>query len=67
MGGRDETTGKVIPGFNYGETIGGGVGASSGYHGESATHVHSVRAITTDVIPEKSEIFTDNDQRPTRE
>jgi 5-oxoprolinase (ATP-hydrolysing) len=38
-GGKDAQTGKVIPGWNYGESIGGGVGAGENYNGESAIHV----------------------------
>lgn len=39
MGGRDPVTGEVVKGWNYGESIGGGVGAGRGYHGEHSTHV----------------------------
>lgn len=38
MGGRDSATGPVVKGWNYGESIGGGVGAGEGYHGEHAVH-----------------------------
>lgn len=39
LGGRDPQTGKVTPGWNYGESIGGGVGAGRNYNGEDAIHV----------------------------
>ncbi|KAK7743862.1 hypothetical protein SLS53_003881 [Cytospora paraplurivora] len=48
MGGKDPLTGKVIPGWNYGETVGGGVGACEGYDGEHGTHVHSTNTRATD-------------------
>ena len=39
MGGKNPQTGAVEPGWNYGESIGGGVGAGDGYHGEHGIHV----------------------------
>ena len=39
MGGKNPQTGQVEPGWNYGESIGGGVGAGDGYHGEHGVHV----------------------------
>lgn len=48
MGGKDPETGKVVPGWNYGETVGGGVGACAGYDGEHGTHVHSTNTKATD-------------------
>lgn len=48
MGGKDPETGRVVPGWNYGETVGGGVGACEGYHGEHGTHVHSTNTRATD-------------------
>lgn len=48
MGGRDPETGRVAPGWNYGETVGGGVGACEGYAGEHGTHVHSTNTRATD-------------------
>lgn len=48
MGGKDPETGRVVPGWNYGETLGGGVGACEGYHGEHGTHVHSTNTRATD-------------------
>ncbi|KAK7415546.1 hypothetical protein QQX98_005792 [Neonectria punicea] len=48
MGGKDPETGKITPGWNYGESIGGGVGAGDGYHAEDAVHVHSTNTRGTD-------------------
>ncbi|KAF4468281.1 hydantoinase b oxoprolinase [Fusarium albosuccineum] len=48
MGGRDSDTGEIKPGWNYGESIGGGTGAGPGWHGESAVHVHSTNTRMTD-------------------
>ncbi|KAK1671812.1 Hydantoinase B/oxoprolinase-domain-containing protein [Colletotrichum godetiae] len=48
MGGRDPETGMVVKGWNYGESIGGGVGAGDGYEGEHSTHVHSTNTRQTD-------------------
>lgn len=48
MGGKDPRTGAVVPGWNYGETVGGGVGACEGYDGEHGTHVHSTNTKGTD-------------------
>lgn len=48
MGGRDPVTGEVVKGWNYGESIGGGVGASEGYDGAHSTHVHSTNTRQTD-------------------
>ncbi len=48
MGGRDARTGEVRPGWNYGESIGGGSGAGPGWHGEHAVHVHSTNTRITD-------------------
>lgn len=48
MGGRDPVTGIVHPGWNYGESLGGGSGAGPGWHGESAVHVHSTNTRITD-------------------
>ena len=39
MGGKNLVTGEIEPGWNYGESIGGGVGAGEGYNGESGVHV----------------------------
>ncbi|KAK8072524.1 hypothetical protein PG996_005872 [Apiospora saccharicola] len=49
MGGRDPADPtKILPGWNYGESLGGGVGAGPGWHGESATNVHSTNTRNTD-------------------
>ncbi|OAG02596.1 uncharacterized protein CC84DRAFT_1150543 [Paraphaeosphaeria sporulosa] len=48
MGGKDALTGKIEPGFNYGETVGGGSGAGPGWHGEHAVQVHSTNTKITD-------------------
>ncbi|KAJ4315266.1 hypothetical protein N0V94_006031 [Neodidymelliopsis sp. IMI 364377] len=48
MGGKDPLTGKIEPGFNYGETVGGGSGAGPGWHGEHAVQVHSTNTKITD-------------------
>lgn len=49
MGGKDpENPSRIIPGWNYGETVGGGVGACEGYEGEHGTHVHSTNTRATD-------------------
>lgn len=42
MGGKNPQTGQIEPGWNYGESIGGGVGAGEGYRGEHGTHVSLV-------------------------
>lgn len=39
MGGKNPVTGEIEPGWNYGESIGGGVGAGDGYNGEHGIHV----------------------------
>ncbi|KAL1601734.1 hypothetical protein SLS60_006649 [Paraconiothyrium brasiliense] len=48
MGGKDPMTGNIEPGFNYGETVGGGSGAGPGWNGESAVQVHSTNTKITD-------------------
>ncbi|KAF4949717.1 hypothetical protein FSARC_13415 [Fusarium sarcochroum] len=48
MGGKNPTTGQIEPGWNYGESIGGGVGAGQGYNGEHSVHVHSTNTRQTD-------------------
>ncbi|KAF3053751.1 hypothetical protein E8E11_011935 [Didymella keratinophila] len=48
MGGKDPVTGNIEPGFNYGETVGGGSGAGPGWHGEHAVQVHSTNTKITD-------------------
>ncbi|EAT87939.2 hypothetical protein SNOG_04179 [Parastagonospora nodorum SN15] len=48
LGGKDPVTGNIEPGFNYGETVGGGSGAGPGWHGEHAVQVHSTNTKITD-------------------
>ncbi|KAF5017700.1 hypothetical protein F66182_10356 [Fusarium sp. NRRL 66182] len=48
MGGKNPVTGQIEPGWNYGESIGGGVGAGEGYNGEHGVHVHSTNTRQTD-------------------
>ncbi|CAG8020166.1 unnamed protein product [Penicillium olsonii] len=48
MGGRDPATGIIQPGWNYGETVGGGCGAGPGWHGEHAIQAHSTNTKITD-------------------
>lgn len=47
LGGKDPVTGKVTPGWNYGESIGGGVGAGLNYEGEDAIHVKPSHPLLT--------------------
>ncbi|KAH8680784.1 Hydantoinase B/oxoprolinase-domain-containing protein [Xylariales sp. PMI_506] len=49
MGGKDPLTGAVVPGWNYGETVGGGSGAGPAWHGAHAVNVHSTNTRATDV------------------
>ncbi|RDW64243.1 putative hydantoinase b oxoprolinase protein [Coleophoma crateriformis] len=49
IGGKDPLTGVVTPGWNYGESIGGGSGAGPNWHGTSGVHVHSTNTRITDV------------------
>lgn len=64
MGGKDPETGKVVPGWNYGETVGGGVGACEGYHGEHGTHVHSTNTRATDpeVVEKRTAVLVRKDE-----
>lgn len=48
MGGRNPVTGLIEPGWNYGETVGGGCGAGPGWHGEHAIQAHSTNTKITD-------------------
>lgn len=48
MGGRDPETGRIVPGWSYGEALGGGAGAGPGWHGEHAVNVHSTNTRNTD-------------------
>lgn len=68
MGGRDpQDPRRVVPGWNYGETVGGGVGACEGYHGAHGTHVHSTNTRATDpeVIEKRTAVLIrKNEIRP---
>lgn len=59
MGGRNPKTGEIEPGWNYGESIGGGTGAGPGWHGEHATHAHSTNTRITDaeVIEKRTQVI----------
>lgn len=48
MGGKNPDTGIIEPGWNYGETVGGGCGAGPGWHGEHAVQAHSTNTKITD-------------------
>ncbi|KAL4779797.1 Hydantoinase B/oxoprolinase-domain-containing protein [Aspergillus varians] len=49
LGGKDPVTGKIKPGWNYGEALGGGCGAGPSWDGESAVQCHSTNTKITDV------------------
>ncbi|KAH6884564.1 Hydantoinase B/oxoprolinase-domain-containing protein [Thelonectria olida] len=59
MGGRNPKTGEIEPGWNYGESIGGGTGAGPGWNGEHATHAHSTNTRITDaeVIEKRTQVI----------
>ncbi|CAH0045578.1 unnamed protein product [Clonostachys solani] len=59
MGGRDPKTGEIIPGWNYGESLGGGTGAGPGWNGEHAVHAHSTNTRITDaeVIEKRTQVI----------
>ncbi|WWC92039.1 uncharacterized protein L201_006993 [Kwoniella dendrophila CBS 6074] len=46
-GGKD-TSGKVTPGFSYGESLGGGSGAGPSWNGANCVHVHCTNTKLTD-------------------
>lgn len=48
MGGRDPTTGKIVPGWNYGDSLGCGTGVGPTWHGEHVTQCHSTNTKNTD-------------------
>lgn len=48
MGGKDPLTGAITPGWNYGETVGGGSGAGPTWHGAHAVNVHATNTRATD-------------------
>ncbi len=49
MGGKDAATGIVTPGWNYGESLGGGSGAGPDWHGSHGVHVHGTNTPSTDL------------------
>ncbi|KAJ5893853.1 hypothetical protein N7495_005544 [Penicillium taxi] len=48
MGGKNPETGVIEPGWNYGETVGGGCGAGPSWDGEHAIQAHSTNTKITD-------------------
>ncbi|KAF7185473.1 5-oxoprolinase PfmaA [Pseudocercospora fuligena] len=58
-GGRDSVTGEIVPGWNFGEAIGGGCGAGPGWHGEHATQVHSTNTRMTDpeIVEKRTQVL----------
>ncbi|KAL4863583.1 Hydantoinase B/oxoprolinase [Aspergillus spectabilis] len=48
LGGKDPATGEIKPGWDYGETLGGGCGAGPTWDGESAVQCHSTNTKITD-------------------
>ncbi|SGZ58965.1 CIC11C00000003337 [Sungouiella intermedia] len=48
QGGLDKTTGEMLPGFGFCETIGGGSGAGNGFHGFSGTQCNMTNTLMTD-------------------
>lgn len=58
-GRKGSVTGKIEPGFNYGETVGGGSGPGPGWHGEHAVQVHSTNTKITDaeVVEERTPVL----------
>ncbi|PLB46621.1 hypothetical protein P170DRAFT_218076 [Aspergillus steynii IBT 23096] len=48
MGGKNPITGQIEPGWNYGETVGGGCGAGPSWNGEHAIQAHSTNTKITD-------------------
>ncbi|KAJ9214561.1 hypothetical protein DTO166G4_3794 [Paecilomyces variotii] len=64
MGGNDPLTGKVTPGWNYGETVGGGSGAGPTWHGANGVNVHSTNTRATDpeVIEKRTPVIIRRDE-----
>ncbi|GAD94465.1 hypothetical protein AOR_1_1676174 [Paecilomyces variotii No. 5] len=64
MGGKDPLTGKVTPGWNYGETVGGGSGAGPTWHGANGVNVHSTNTRATDpeVIEKRTPVIIRRDE-----
>lgn len=48
QGGYNKETGKIIPGFGFVETIGGGSGAGKGFNGFSGTQCNMTNTLMTD-------------------
>jgi 5-oxoprolinase (ATP-hydrolysing) len=63
MGGKDPLTGIVTPGWNYGETVGGGSGAGPTWHGTHGVNVHSTNTKATDpeVIEKRTPVIVRRD------
>ncbi|KAH8693568.1 Hydantoinase B/oxoprolinase-domain-containing protein [Talaromyces proteolyticus] len=63
MGGKDPLTGEVTPGWNYGETVGGGSGAGPTWHGTHGVNVHSTNTRATDpeVIEKRTPVIVRRD------
>lgn len=63
MGGKDALTGEVKPGWNYGETVGGGSGAGPTWHGAHGVNVHSTNTKATDpeVIEKRTPVIVRRD------
>lgn len=59
IGGRDPLTGEIVPGWNFGEAIGGGCGAGPRWNGEHATQVHSTNTRMTDpeVVEKRTQVL----------
>lgn len=63
MGGKDPLTGVVTPGWNYGETVGGGSGAGPTWQGTHGVNVHSTNTRATDpeVIEKRTPVIIRRD------
>jgi 5-oxoprolinase (ATP-hydrolysing) len=63
IGGKDPLTGQVTPGWNYGETVGGGSGAGPTWHGTHGVNVHSTNTKATDpeVIEKRTPVILRRD------
>ncbi|KAF7590075.1 hypothetical protein BBP40_003277 [Aspergillus hancockii] len=59
MGRKDPLTGAIEPGWNYGETVGGGCGAGPSWNGEHAIQAHSTNTKITDpeVVEKKTPVI----------
>ncbi|TYJ54879.1 hypothetical protein B9479_004471 [Cryptococcus floricola] len=58
IGGKDED-GNVIPGFTYGESLGGGTGAGPGWSGQHCTHVHctNTRLADAEIVEHRAPVI----------